>query len=119
MLNWIKNLFVGTPAPASTVDAKVEAVNAAPYKVPEPTATTPIPLVVEKIAPAVVEVSAAKFEDELKSPSELVVETLIAAKATKTKKAPAKPKTAAVKKAVTTTASKKPTTRGRKPKTGV
>ena len=42
MINWIKNLFAGTPVPAPVVDT----ANAAPYKVPEPAAITPIPLVV-------------------------------------------------------------------------
>ncbi len=44
MLKKIKEFFVGKPAPV---------VETAPYKVPEPAATTPIPLVVET-APALV-----------------------------------------------------------------
>lgn len=46
-LSAIKNFFVGTPKQEPTVES-------APYKIPEPAATTPIPLVAE-VAPAVVE----------------------------------------------------------------
>jgi hypothetical protein len=46
-LSAIKNFFVSTPKQESTVES-------APYKIPEPAATTPIPLVAE-VAPAVVE----------------------------------------------------------------
>ena len=58
----------------------------APYKVEAPK------------APAEVEVSAAKFEGELKSPSELQVEILQAKQQEPKKKAPAKKKPAAPKK---------------------
>ena len=58
----------------------------APYKVEAPK------------APAEVEVSAAKFEGELKSPTELQVEVLQAQKTEAKKKAPAKKKPAAPKK---------------------
>jgi hypothetical protein len=56
MFKSIKEFFFGKETPAPKVeDTKVEAVNAAPYKVEAP-ATTPIPLVAEtkpaKKAPA-------------------------------------------------------------------
>jgi hypothetical protein len=57
MIEFIKKLFGAKPA-APVVDAKVEAANSAPYKVPEPAATTLIPLVVE-VAP-VAEVKPVK-----------------------------------------------------------
>ena len=41
MFKKIKEFFVGKPAPAPVVET-------APYKVPQPAATTPIPLVVEE-----------------------------------------------------------------------
>ena len=57
MINWIKNLFTGTPVPTPVVDT----TNAAPYKVPEPAAITPIPLVVTpKKKPAVKKTPAKK-----------------------------------------------------------
>ena len=46
-LSAIKNFFVTAPKQEPTVES-------APYKIPEPAATTPIPLVAE-VAPAVVE----------------------------------------------------------------
>lgn len=81
MLNFLKKLFGAPEAkPAETSEANVSA----PYKVPEPAAITPIPLVVES-APAI------------------VTEPAPAEKPAKAKKAPAKPKEpkapAAVKKA--------------------
>jgi hypothetical protein len=45
MIEFIKKLFGAKPAAAPVVDAKVEAANSAPYKVPEP--VTPAPLVPE------------------------------------------------------------------------
>ena len=57
MLKKIKEFFMGKPA---EVPAPIESV---PYKVPEPTATTPIPLVVET-AP-VVEAAPAPVTDQL------------------------------------------------------
>jgi hypothetical protein len=52
MIGFIKKLFGGKPEEVATpvVDTKVEAANSAPYKVPEPAATTPVPLVAE-VAP--------------------------------------------------------------------
>jgi hypothetical protein len=70
MINFFKNLFGSKP---------VETVAEVPYKV-EVAASTP----------AMVEASADKFKGELKSPSELVVETLVAAKKTPAKKTAAK-----------------------------
>lgn len=73
MIGFIKKLFGSKPDEVATpvADTKVEAANSAPYKVPEPAATTPIPLVAEVAAPA-------------KKP---------AAKSKATKKPAAKPKT--------------------------
>jgi len=53
MIGFIKKLFGSKPeeAAAPVVDARVEAANSAPYKVPAPAETTPIPLVHE-VAPA-------------------------------------------------------------------
>jgi hypothetical protein len=48
MIDFIKRLFGFSAKP---VEAAPEANQVAPYKVPEPAATTPIPLVVES-APA-------------------------------------------------------------------
>ena len=48
MIDFIKRLFGVSDKP---VEAAPEANQVAPYKVPEPAATTPIPLVVES-APA-------------------------------------------------------------------
>ena len=47
MFKKIKEFFVGKPAPAPA-----PAVETAPYKVPEPAATTPIPFVVTNSNPA-------------------------------------------------------------------
>jgi hypothetical protein len=49
MLKSIKKFF-GFGASAAT-EVTTQAVPSAPYKVPEPAATTPIPLVVEAIVP--------------------------------------------------------------------
>lgn len=51
MLSFIKNLFGAKPATQLEVEVRAEA----PYKVPEPAATTPIPLVVE--APVIIPVA--------------------------------------------------------------
>ena len=52
MIGFIKKLFGSKPEEVATpvADTKVEAANSAPYKVPEPAATTPVPLVAE-VAP--------------------------------------------------------------------
>ena len=70
MFNAIKEFFVGKPKSAPEVETPV--AESAPYKVPEPAATTPIPLVVEPV----VEVSAPVVAE--------------APKAAPAKKAPAK-----------------------------
>ena len=59
MFGFLKKLFGGDTETnkaagvqieqAPVIDAKVEAANQTPYKVPEPAATTPIPLVVEMV----------------------------------------------------------------------
>ena len=48
MIDFIKRLFGFSVKPVEAAPANVTA----PYKVPEPAATTPIPLVVESTAPA-------------------------------------------------------------------
>ena len=62
MFNAIKEFFVGKPKAAPEVETPV--AESAPYKVPEPAATTPIPLAVEPVvevpAPVVAEVAPAK-----------------------------------------------------------
>ena len=55
MLKFLKSLFgVESPKPVAT------PVVTAPYKVPEPAATTPIPLVVEVVPVVVTEKAPAK-----------------------------------------------------------
>ena len=77
MLNFLKKLFGAPEAkPAEPTEANVSA----PYKVPEPAATTPIPLVVES-APAV--------ETVVVVPEAVVPAEAMAAKKPK---APAKPR---------------------------
>ena len=56
MFNAIKEFFVGKPKAAPEVETQV--AESAPYKVPEPAATTPIPLVVQ-LLPAGTEASIA------------------------------------------------------------
>ena len=78
MIGFIKKLFGGkTETPAIAV----EAANSAPYKIPEPAETTPVPLVAE-VAPVAKKPAAKK-------PA--------AKKQQFAKKAPAKKKTAASK----------------------
>jgi len=52
MFGFIKKLFGGTTV--TNKEAGVQLEQSAPYKVPEPAATTPIPLVVDKATEAVV-----------------------------------------------------------------
>ena len=103
MLKTIKEFFMGKP-----VD--VVAPGSAPYKVPEPAATTPIPLVVEPaavveviisetiVAPVVVETAPAKAPRKPrvsktapvakeKAPAKAKAPKLTVVKATKSKKA--------------------------------
>ena len=71
MFKSIKEFIFGKPAPAEAAPAEV-----APYKVPEPPATTPIPLVVESQLPVVqIEQVAAPVVE-----TALVVETAPAKK---------------------------------------
>lgn len=60
MFKAIKEFFTGKPATESKFAHPLDAVTTAPYKVPEPSATTPIPLVVE--SPAVETVTEIKVE---------------------------------------------------------
>lgn len=76
MIDFIKRLFGFSAKP---VEAAPEANQVAPYKVPEPAATTPIPLVVES-APAKAKAPARTAKP--KAP----------AKANAPAKAPAKPR---------------------------
>ena len=78
MIDFIKRLFGFSVKPVEAAPANVTA----PYKVPEPAATTPIPLVVESTAPA-------KATPKPKAPAKP------RAPATPKAAAPAKPKAAA------------------------
>lgn len=62
MLKKIKEFFTGKPA------TEVETTTA-PYKVPEPAPTTPIPLVVEATPAPVVEATPAKKATKAKAPA--------------------------------------------------
>ena len=65
MIGFIKKLFGGkTETPA----IEVEAANSAPYKIPEPAATTPVPLVAE-VAPAAKKPAAKKQQFAKKAPA--------------------------------------------------
>jgi len=66
----LKAIFDWFRQPDPKAFAPAVQPEAAPYKVEAPTASTVLK------APAEVEVSAAKFTEELKSPSDLVVESL-------------------------------------------
>ena len=91
MIDFIKRLFGFSAKPVEAAPANPSA----PYKVPEPAATTPIPLVVEASAP-------------------------VAEKAPVKAKAPAKPKTPAKAKAPAKAPAKaKPAARTAKPKISV
>ena len=59
MIGFIKKLFGGKPEEAPVINTAVDAANSAPYKVPEPVATTPVPLVAE-VAPATKKPAAKK-----------------------------------------------------------
>ena len=68
MIGFIKKLFGGKPEEAPVIDTAVEAANSAPYKVPEPAATTPVPLVAE-VAPATKKPAAKKQQFAKKTPA--------------------------------------------------
>jgi hypothetical protein len=89
MLKAIKEFFVGKPK-------EEPAVESAPYKVPEPAATTPIPLVVESEPPAVIPVAGLMLTSAVEA-APVAVET--APVADKPKKPAAAKKPAAPKKA--------------------
>jgi hypothetical protein len=107
MFNAIKEFIFGKPPVNPQI---TDAVTQAPYKVPEPAATTPIPLVVEAelplvqleqvSAPVVAEAAPVKKPRKPRAPK-VVVETQVVKKA-----APAK-KAAAIKATPKTTRSKK------------
>lgn len=86
MLDFLKSLFGFKAKPVEPV----EAAPSAPYKVPEPAATTPIPLVVTNSDPAdnapIVETAPAKTPAKPKAPAKAK------APASPKAKAPAKPK---------------------------
>lgn len=79
MLDFLKSLFGFKAKPVESV----EAAPSAPYKVPEPAATTPIPLVVEAVAPVEAKAPAKKAPARTAKPK---------AEAKPKAKAPAKPK---------------------------
>ena len=82
MIDFIKRLFGFSAKPVEAAPAN----ETAPYKVPEPAATTPIPLVVESTAPA-------KTTPKPKAPAK--PRAPAKPKAATTAKTPAKPKAAA------------------------
>jgi len=98
MLKAIKEFFMGKPKEEPINPQITDAVTQAPYKVPEPAATTPIPLVVESEPPAVIPVAGLMLTSEVEA----------APVAAKTKKTPAPKKPAAPKK---TPAPKKTTSK--------
>jgi hypothetical protein len=63
MFSKIKEFFIGKPA-----EVVAPAVESAPYKVPEPAATTPIPLVVEAAPVAEVKPVAVKKAPKVVKP---------------------------------------------------
>ena len=95
MIKFLKSLFgIESPAPVTTPApaAKLEPlVNTVPYKVPEPVATTPIPLVVEATPIVVAEKAPVQAKATAKPKA-------AAMKAPAKAKAPAKPKAPAAKK---------------------
>jgi hypothetical protein len=110
MFNAIKEFIFGKPPTAPVNPQITDAVTQAPYKVPEPEATTPIPLVkldqesptvpvVEAVPAPVVEAAPAKKPRKPRTPK-AVAETAAVKKAAPVKKA-------AAMKATKTTRSKK------------
>jgi len=103
MFKRIKEFFVGKPTPVATPATLVDTV---PYKVPEPAATTPIPLIVTNSNPAdnvpVVAEVAAPVVAEVAAP--VVAE--VAAKKPRKPRVPKVEKAPATAKASTKTAKK-------------
>ena len=67
---WVYNHFNKDKADGSHVlDSLTKPVETAPYKVPEPPATTPIPMVVETPAPKAKRAPAAKKPAAPKAPA--------------------------------------------------
>jgi hypothetical protein len=84
MFKKIKEFFVGKPAVESKFEHPLDAVTA-PYKIPEPPATTPVPLVVEVAPVPVAEVAPAKKPRKPRAPKTATVPAV-------KEKAPAKAK---------------------------
>ena len=74
-LSAIKNFFVGSPTAKIEEDASMQA----PYKIPEPAATTPIPLVAE-VAPAVAAKKAPAPMKPAAAPKKIVAAKAVARK---------------------------------------
>jgi len=88
MFKKIKEFFVGKP-----VEMPTTTIESAPYKVPEPAATTPIPLVVEAAPAPVVEAAPALVveatpEKKVRKPRTPKAETSVVEKAPAKAKAP-------------------------------
>ena len=102
MLKFLKSLFgIESPKPVATP----ERIESAPYKVPEPAATTPIPYVPEpplvKLGPEPTVAPVVETTPKPKAPAKTKAAKPAAAKAPakpKAEKAPAKPKAPATKK---------------------
>ena len=103
MIKFLKSLF-GFGSSKSVATPVVESV---PYKVPEPAATTPIPLIVATAPTSVAVVNAAEGSASQTAPAK--------AKSAPKAKAPAKPKAAAIK-APAKPAAKAPAKAPAKPK---
>ena len=103
MLKFLKSLFgIESPTPVATH----ERIESAPYKVPEPAVTTPIPLVTATVAAPVAKPAAKPKAAAIKAPAKAPAAKAPAAKAkapakapaAKAKAVPAKPKGPATKK---------------------
>ena len=88
MIDFIKRLFGASDKPVEAAPANTTA----PYKVPEPAATTPIPLVVTNSNPADNAPVAKKAPTKAKAPAKPKAPVKAKAPATPKAKAPAKPK---------------------------
>ena len=94
MIGFIKKLFGGKSEDAAPVtNTAVEAANSAPYKIPEPAATTPIPLLTPEELKVVAEMTDAVHDTD--KPAKAPAKKKPAAKKQQfAKKAPAKKKPA-------------------------